>query len=147
MSNNITTYSLNISKQYNVARDLVFQAWTDPHKLRDWWRMDESWTVPIAEVDLRMGGKYRIGMQPADKDEPYVATGKFLEVIIPRRLVYTWNWEGQEDAETLVTVDFNELDNSSEITLYHENFVDAKKKEEHQEGWQGCLLQLEKLLG
>ncbi len=58
---------------------------------------------------------------------------------------YTWNWEGLESEETLVTVLFRDLGSSTEVELIHSQFTNDEEREKHNQGWVGCLLQLEKL--
>jgi len=48
-----------ITKTIAAPRDLVFKAWTEPERLKQWWGVEESFSTPIAEVDLRPGGRYR----------------------------------------------------------------------------------------
>ena len=50
-----TTFSLTINRTINAPREEVFEAWTDPERLRRWWGVAEGWTTVIAEVDLRVG--------------------------------------------------------------------------------------------
>ena len=54
--------------------------------LRQWFAVAEGYTTPIAEVDLRVGGRYRLGMQAPDNDDLMVAAGAYREVTRPERL-------------------------------------------------------------
>jgi uncharacterized protein YndB with AHSA1/START domain len=85
-----TATSLTISRTINAPRDRVFEAWTDPAQLHKRWGAGENFTAPIAEVDLRTGGSYRLGMQPPGQETPHVVVGVYREVSPPERLVYTW---------------------------------------------------------
>jgi len=78
--------------------------------------------------------------------QPYVAYGTYREILPPEKLVYTWSWEGQDPMETLVTVEFREVGDSTEVELTHERFPNAEERDKHNEGWVGCLDQLSKLL-
>ena len=95
--------------------------------------------MPLAEVDLRAGGSYRIHMlSPEGKLNRLYGT--YREVKPPERLVYTWNWaEDPEMGETLVTVEFHQQGESTKILLTHEFFPDAGRKDLHVQGWNGCL--------
>jgi hypothetical protein len=55
--------------------------------------------------------------------------------------VYTWRWDGimREVGETLVTVEFHDLGNSTEIIVTHERFPDAGTRDRHRSGWEPCL--------
>jgi len=102
--------------------------------------------VAAAEVDLRTGGHYRIAMQPPDAGEPSIAHGTYREVMPPERLVCTWQWEGEETGETLVTVEFHGLGGETEIVLLHEQFPAPDTRDRHNEGWISCLEHLAQAL-
>jgi len=158
----VSETTLRISKTINAPRELVFKAWTEPESLSQWWGAGPGFTTPIAEVDLCVGGKYRLGMQAPDQDHPFIVGGAFKEVEPPEKLVYTWAWEfhGQEDVpkpqsgpesvvgpgETLVTVLFQDAGGKTEIVLTHEFFPDVNMRDEHNKGWNGCLENLAKLV-
>ena len=69
------------------------------------------------------------------------AFGTYREVDEPKRLVYTWDWreEGQQMGETLVTVEFNEVEGGTEIVLVHDGFPADEARAGHGEGWELCL--------
>lgn len=130
--------SLTVRRTVSASRERVFRAWTDPRALRQWC-CPVGFTVAAAEVDLRPGGRYRIAMQPPDAAEPNVAYGTYREVQPPERLVFTWQWEGGEMGETLVTVEFRDLGGETEVVLVHERFPAADLRDLHAEGWNACL--------
>jgi len=146
LDSNSAGTTLTLRRVFPAPRERVFRAWTDPAELKQWFHVQEGWSTPIAEVDLRVGGKYRIGMQPPNGD-PHIVTGTYREIVIPRKLVYTWQLEGPEGlGPTVVTVEFYDQGASTEIVLTQEFFPDMKTGEEHSQGWDGCLQQLELLL-
>ena len=53
-----TGISLKVTKTINAPRERVFAAWTQPELLHQWWSAHKSFSAPIAEVDLKVGGKY-----------------------------------------------------------------------------------------
>ena len=145
--------SLTISRTVAASRERVFSAWTDPVHLRQWWAAAEGFTTPIAEVDLRVGGAYRLGMQAPGEPDPYLVGGTYLEVEPPERLVYTWAWKKKPSDDpdwmppvTLVTVEFHDRGESTEIVLTHEEFSDEHMRNEHSQGWNGCLDSLTRYL-
>lgn len=139
--------TLVLTRTFAAPREKVFHAWTEPEELKKWWAAGPGYTTPIAEVDLRVGGRYRLGMKPPDKEEVYVVGGTFREVQPPARLVYTWAWEGGEAQETLVTVEFHDRGTSTVVVLTHEHFVNEKVRDDHAGGWNGCLDRLAQVLG
>ena len=157
-----TETTLSITRTLKGPRELVFEAWTDPDMLRQWWGVGADFSTPIAEVDLRVGGKYRLGMQAPDRQHPFVVGGTFREVRPPEKLVYTWTWEHYEEnhasgsaeetgsppdaVETVVTVEFRDVQGSTEIILTHQYFADKNMRDEHNQGWNGALDQLARLV-
>ena len=139
--------TLRITRKLAAPRELVFKAWTEPEFLFKWWAAGPDFTTPIAEVDLRVGGKYRLGMQPPGKDQPSVIGGVYREVTPPEKLVYTWVWEHEEDfPESIVTVEFREKDGGTEISLVHALLPSAQSRDQHGEGWQACTDRLSNTL-
>jgi glutathione S-transferase len=122
----------------------VFEAWTDPKQL-NLWSAPEPMEVE-AEVDLRVGGRYRILMKGSDGGV-FTAVGEYREIDPPHRISYTWKWEeeGNDYYDTLVTVEFLDRDGATEVVLVHELFPDAEIAGKHTEGWTSCLNRLEGL--
>jgi uncharacterized protein YndB with AHSA1/START domain len=102
--------------------------------------------VPNAEVDLRVGGKYRIEMLSPEGIR-HTAVGRYREIAVPEKLIFTWFWENRpEEGETLVTIEFYEQGNSTEVVLTHELFQNEAVRDDHNKGWSGALGQLTKFL-
>ena len=141
-----TKTALTISRVLPASPQRVFEAWTKAEHLKQW-SAPEGVAVASVEVDLRVGGRYRIHMEALD-DKTFTATGTYREVDPPRRLSYTWRWEEADHdvGETLVTVDFNDLGGSTEVVLRHERFPNAEATADHEQGWGSCLNRLEAIL-
>lgn len=139
---------LQLRRALRVPREKVFRAWTDPDRLKKWFAVAAGYTTPIAEVDLKVGGRYRLGMQPPENDSLLIVGGVYQEILPPEKLVFTWQWEtdNADESETLVTVEFRERDGLTEIILKHELFDDVMSRDKHGAGWAGCLDHLERLL-
>ena len=139
--------SLTLTRTYAAPREAVFPAWTEPEALKQWFGPTDEFTTPIAEVDLRVGGRYRIGMQPPDQEDLHIVGGVYREINPPEKLVFTWSWEeGMDVGETLVTVEFRDVGGSTEVVLTHERFPSEEARDKHNEGWSGCLARLVKAL-
>ena len=128
--------SLRLNRRFSAPRDVVFRSWTEPEELKKWFGPVGHATV-IAEVDLRVGGHYRIGMKKVPDGEVFHVSGTYREVSAPERLVFTWAWEGKEmdPTETLVTVEFRDLGAATEVALTHARFASAEQRDRHVEGW------------
>jgi uncharacterized protein YndB with AHSA1/START domain len=118
----------------------LFDAWTKPEELRAWWG-PRPVTCSGAEVDLRVGGGYRISNLLPD-GRTLVIEGEFRVVERPHRLVYTWC--AGEDRESLVTVRFEPRGDATEVIVVHEQIPNEALRESHALGWTGCLDGLEK---
>ncbi|HLA45700.1 MAG TPA: SRPBCC domain-containing protein [Aggregatilineales bacterium] len=131
--------TLTLRRTFHAPRAKVFEAWTTPDMIRRWMGGMHI-TRPVAQVDLRVGGQYRVKMQ-APGGTPFFVVGTYREVRIPERLVYTWSFEDADidTGETLVTVEFHDLGNLTEVILHHERFPNLPIRDSHHEGWIGCL--------
>ena len=137
--------TLHLKRTLAASREKVFRAWTDPEALKRWWG-PEGFSTPTVEIDLRVGGKYRIAMRSPHGDT-YQLVGTYREVRPPEKLVYTWAWEAEpEQGETLVTVEFLDRGDSTEVVLTHELFPSEKVRDEHSKGWTGSLDRLPQAL-
>jgi len=136
-----TKNSLTIRRTINASRQRVFAAWTQPEHLKNWWRANSNWTTEIADVDLQVGGKYRLGMRDPEQAGPFVCGGEFIEITPPEKLVYTWSWESSEMdvGETLVTVEFIDKGKATELVLTHQRFPNPEAASRHNQGWSGCI--------
>lgn len=131
--------TLHLRRTFAAPRERVFRAWTSPEELKKWWG-PHGYTTPTAEVDLRVGGKYRLGMKKLPEGEVFYLAGTYREVRPPEKLVYSWRWEAEpEQGETLVTVEFLDRGGSTEVALTHERFPSEKMRDDHNRGWIGCL--------
>jgi uncharacterized protein YndB with AHSA1/START domain len=129
-----------------APRSLVFKALTEPDQLAKWWGPN-GFTAPSVEIDLRVGGAYRIAMQPPEGDLFYLA-GEFREVDPPARLVYTFRWEDPDpdDRETMVTLSLENLGESTELAFAQGTFAAERRRALHEEGWTDCLDRLQELM-
>lgn len=137
-----TETSLRLTRLIQADPAAVFEAWTDPKQL-NLWSAPEPMDVE-AEVDLRVGGRYRLLMKGSDGGV-FTAVGEYREIDRPNRLSYTWKWEeaGNDHYDTLVTVEFHDRNGATEVVLTHELFPDAEIAGKHDEGWTSCLTRLE----
>ena len=133
---------LRLERTFDAPRAAVFEAWTDPEVLRRWWAAGPDWDTPAAEVDARVGGRYRLSMRNPETGAVHTVAGEYTEVRAPERLAYTWTWEdGDEDspsAGSLVTVDFVEDGSRTTVVLTHSGLRSAESADQHRHGWTGC---------
>jgi uncharacterized protein YndB with AHSA1/START domain len=134
--------ALTLERDFSAPRERLFHIWTTPEYVCQWIG-GGNFVSPNVEIDLRVGGSYRIELVPPDSDRFWVV-GEFREVQAPERLVYTWVFEGTEGqtGETLVTVEFRDLGGSTRVTIQHELFASPQLRDAHQAGWAACFDQV-----
>jgi uncharacterized protein YndB with AHSA1/START domain len=141
--------TLELSHHYAAPRAEVFDAWINPAVLRRWWAAAATWDTPLAEIEAREGGSYRLSMR-TDIGEIHTVGGEFTEVRPPERLAYTWSWEqGPEAAmagseHTHVVVDFLEDGVGTLVRLTHSGFASEEIRGMHIQGWEAVLANLER---
>jgi uncharacterized protein YndB with AHSA1/START domain len=82
-------------------------------------------------------------MTDTSSGETRTVAGEYTVVERPRRLVYTWRWEGMP-TETLVTVEFQPDGDGTRVDLQQSGFPDERDRDMHADGWGGCLDNLER---
>jgi uncharacterized protein YndB with AHSA1/START domain len=139
------TTTLRLQRTFHAPVEEVFDAWTSPEVLRRWWVADSTWRTPVAEVDLRAGGRYRLSMEDPGAGAMHTVCGEYREVLRPQRLVYTWAWEedGRLGHESTVTVEFSEDGESTTVSLVHSGLASPESRDSHRKGWEGCLASLQ----
>lgn len=144
-------YDLEISRVLRVPRELVWQAWSDPAHLKEWW-CPKPWTTEVRAFDLTPGGAFHTFMRGPDggtSDNP----GAFLEVVPQSRLVWTSalleHWRPAADPWMPMTAYIN-LSDEGEHTRYVATVLhkDKATRDQHEamgffDGWGTCITQLE----
>ncbi|UCC50519.1 MAG: SRPBCC domain-containing protein, partial [Anaerolineaceae bacterium] len=89
MSNSTTTQdAVVIERTFEAPAELIWQMWTDPEHFKKWYG-PEGFTVPVAEMDLRVGGRRLVCMASPDGSMKMWTTGEYSEILPYERLVYT----------------------------------------------------------
>ncbi|MGK3992162.1 SRPBCC family protein [Sorangium sp. So ce1024] len=107
---------IRMTRLFNAPRQLVFDAMTKPEHVRRWWGcLSEGYSVPVCEIDLRPGGKWRfVNRHPGGEAAFY---GEYKEITPPSRLVFTEIFEQYPDTVTLVTSVFTEEAGKTRLTV------------------------------
>lgn len=109
---------LHLRRFFAAPRQLVFDAWTRPEMLREWWG-PQCFTNPVCELDARGGGKILIHMRAPD-GTVYPMTGRFVEFYPPYRFHFTsgpLDKDGKQIFETWTSVFFEEVEGGTEVVL------------------------------
>lgn len=137
MTTSEKTRSLKVERQLAASPDDVFDAWTDPDSLSVWMCPGPGMRVPVAELDARVGGSFRIVM--ANDETQYDHKGTYQVVDRPRRLRFTWISPATGGGESVVTVDLSPAEGGTRLVLTHEGLPSAESAENHQGGWGNIL--------
>lgn len=141
----LTRPSLTINRRLNASPERVFAAWTDPEKLIQWFGPTE--TIPgsvKADMDVRVGGAYRISFRTEDGEYHQVG-GTYREIVPDRRLVFSWAWHSTPERESVVTVSLRPDGAATLLSLHHAQFFDQAARDGHEHGWTGTMDKLERL--
>ena len=135
--------SLRLARRYPVAPEKVWRAWTDPQALKRWWGPGDQEPVSLAELDVRVGGRFRIVFGgPGGTD--HEVRGVYREVAPPRRLAFTWTWpRSTPERESLVTLEFRAVDGGTALAFLHEQLFDETVRDNHRRGWSESLAKLD----
>jgi uncharacterized protein YndB with AHSA1/START domain len=137
---------LRIERTFDAPVERVFAAWTSPEVLRCWLYGMVGWETPIAEVDLRVGGRIRVVMRDPTDGAEAGATGEYTVVEPPCRLVFTWVWHDQPDQPQLIELEFSEQDGRTTVLMTNSAIPTDGRLESQERGWQFCFDNLERLL-
>lgn len=138
--------ALHLERVLAAPRELVFRMCAEPDLLAQWWG-PKGFAAASVELDVRVGGRYRIAMQPPEGDH-FFLSGEFREVDPGIRLVYTFRWEppDPDDRETVVVVSLRNRGGSTALTVDQGPFATAARRTLHQQGWTESLDRLEELI-
>jgi uncharacterized protein YndB with AHSA1/START domain len=132
--------ALVLERIFDAPPETVFELWTDPEHVKEWWHPDD-YTTPAFEMDFRVGGAYRFCIRKDGKDQ--WAHGTYREIDAPRRLVFSFQW-GESDAAaaaakntlTLITLTFAPAgDDTTRMTFRQEDFASTEDRHSHGKGW------------
>ena len=128
-----------------APREAVFNAWLDAKMLAKFMMPGPDMTVPKAECDGRVGGRFAIVMATSEKEIPHAGT--YLEVKPHSRIAFTWESPFSVDGST-VTLDFRPAgDGATEVTLTHVKFASEDARDGHKSGWTGILDKQAEVMG
>ena len=131
------TTAVTIQRTFPATRERVFHAWTDREALQHWFR-PEGRPIIINRLDVQKGGSFHFVL--ADGSD--VLSGTYLEIIRPEKLVFTWSSLATNRTETVVTIDFIEVNPLTRVILTHTRFSNKEMCSLHQSGWLSLFNQL-----
>ena len=138
---------LEIRRVINAPRDRVYAAWTDPAQLKQWFGPEKVRTRDLV-ADVRAGGAFRWDLFNPEGEEMTVF-GQYRELVPGKKIVFTWQFQDDEDWAghvSVVTVELSDRDGGTELRLIHENLPSEQSRDGHNAGWNSALDKLEKFV-
>ncbi len=132
--------TLELTRIFDASPALVFNSWIDREEWQAWLG-PEGMRCEIPLLEPRVGGRYRVIMQTSDGNRIPIA-GVFRAIDAPRKLVFTWCWEGDDSRQSIVTLLFAEFDGKTKLTLRQEDLGTAENRDAHGKGWNSALNKL-----
>ncbi|OYU95894.1 MAG: ATPase [Burkholderiales bacterium PBB5] len=136
---------VRIERRYPFAVDKVWRAWTEPQALSLWFGNSQPGAVTEAEINLQVGGRYRIVTRLPDGGTNEVS-GEYQQVLPHRRLVFTWAWRSTPERVSRVSIDFVAQDGGTALHFVHDQFFDEQARINHERGWTTIFKQLDAAL-
>jgi uncharacterized protein YndB with AHSA1/START domain len=130
------TESIAIERELVIAAspETVWELLVDPEKAGAWMGT-QSWSEP------QVGGAYRVEVIPG-----HIASGEYLEVDAPRRLVHTWGWEGENavpSGSTRIEYELTPEGDGTRLRFVHSGLPTEESKASHTQGWDHYFERLE----
>ena len=143
-----------VVRAFNAPRTLVFDAWTKPALIQRWMLGPPGWTMPVCEMDVRPGGKFKWRWRSDENGAEFGFTGEFREVVRPSRIVHIERYEpgdvGGEMGEALVTSELTEKNGvtTQTMTIHYESKTvrDAALKTGMTDGMEMSFQKLDEVL-
>ena len=141
-------FDLHLERTLNSPRERIYRALTEPELRSRWLRPADDWTVPVTELDARVGGAYRDVFRSPEGQE-FTESGHFEALEAPERLVYSCRFEGGgvTEPDMRVVIELQDLGaGKTRLSLAQTGYRSRENRDGHEQGWPAFLDQLEKLL-
>jgi uncharacterized protein YndB with AHSA1/START domain len=141
--------TLAITRVFDAPRTLVFQAWTQPERVKRWWG-PKTFTTPVCEIDLRPGGIVRSCMR-SPEGQDFWSRGVYREIVEPERIVCTDSFADEQGnvvspehygmspewpVEALITVTLTEHAGKTRLLLQHAPLPPGRERDLCRQGWE-----------
>jgi uncharacterized protein YndB with AHSA1/START domain len=137
-------HELIIDRRFAAPRELVFEVWTQPKHLVNWWG-PANFTLPFCEMEFRVGGKYRFCMRSPEGEDHWVS-GEYRAIVEPERLEKTWlrsTPAGTVWCDAVLKLTFEAFGDETHFRLHQWGFISAEHRDQHRGGWTQALERLE----
>src|SRR5204863_9330095 len=132
--------SLEIKSLIKAPRERVYAAWTDAAQMKQWFGPENVQTRELI-ADARVGGTFRWDLTNSEGEE-MTMRGEYRELQPGKKIVFTWQWQDDEDWRehvSVVTVELTDHGADTEVRLIHEQLPSTESRDRHSEGWNSVL--------
>lgn len=136
--------SINIEMSFNTSIEKVWNSWTEPELILQWFGSDPNGKGIKAQMNVEPGGFYKITFKDSNGTE-HKCMGKYITVKKYQQLSFSWEWENEPGVESLVTVLLTFRNNLTHMIFEHKN-VGIASAHNYLEGWKATFLKLERIL-
>jgi uncharacterized protein YndB with AHSA1/START domain len=136
-------FKLTVTRVISAPCAMVFRAWTEPEQLAQWFGPAEV-ELRHLKAEIKIGGAFRIHF--VSKKGDHIATGDYQEIVPNQRLKFSWSWEHYAMPDSVVTVDFEDLGQTTRLTLVHEGLPDQEDADDHKKGWASMIEKFARLM-
>ncbi len=102
---------------FDAPMRLVFDCHTRPALVKRWLLGPPGWSMPVCEIDLRPGGRFRYLWRNDESGKEFALNGTYREIVAPARIVHLESFEGEDMPKALVTTVLAERDGRTIMTL------------------------------
>lgn len=135
---------VSIEFTFSSSAEEVWKAWTDADFISKWFGSDPNGKVLSAQLDVRIGGQFKISFIDSDLTE-HTCYGTYLDIEPQQKLSFTWSWKNEPGLESLVNINLKEEDDKTILSFIHAD-LSPESKHGYLEGWQRTFTKLENIL-
>lgn len=133
-----------LEKKFSAPIEKIWNAWTDPAFIMNWFGSDPNGKVLKAELNVQPGGNFQITFQDSNLAE-HTCFGIYKEVQPFYRLTFSWEWKSEPGVTSFICLRLVPEDNSTKMQFEHRN-LGSGSRHNYAQGWQNTFLKLERLL-
>lgn len=137
------SFELTIERIFDAPRELVFECWSTAEHMQKW-SGPKGYTIPQAEIEFEVGGKYRVCLRSPEGAE-FWTDGVYREIVPPEKIVLAYSFENADvidGAETVMTLTFTEENGKTKLTVHQTGFATPEARDGHESGWSETLAKL-----
>ena len=136
--------SITIEKTFKTNIEKLWDAWTIPSLIMNWFGSDPKGKVLKAELDVRPGGNFEVTFQDSDLTE-HTCSGMYDEVRALSKLTFSWQWKSEPGVESFIILLLTPEGRSTRMQFEHKN-LGSGSKHDYTKGWKNTFSKLERLL-